>query len=168
MPLVLFVIGLVFSELISMPKAGPLDLYGKEEDAPGLHESPTYGWNSRSQHDITGRISSKFEYKGHIGGRVPRWIQRPRVWPGEGWALSGCTFPWITMWCVCMMGSGCDTWSEIQTTHHRGLYNLYSSPRWAPSRVQVKALEQWTFNCNCLPQGITAVEKDPSFWTFLW
>ena len=27
-----------------------------------------------------------------MGGRVPR-TQRPRVWPGEGWALPGCTLP---------------------------------------------------------------------------
>ena len=37
--------------------AGPLDLYGKE-DAPAIHESPSYGWNSWCQHGITGRISS--------------------------------------------------------------------------------------------------------------
>ena len=37
--------------------AGPLDLYRKE-DAPALHESPSYRWNSWCQHGITGRISS--------------------------------------------------------------------------------------------------------------
>ena len=28
-----------------------------------------------------------------MGGRVPRWTQRSRVRPGEGWAPSGCTLP---------------------------------------------------------------------------
>ena len=37
--------------------AGPLDLYGKE-DAPALHESPSYGWNSWCQHGTAGRMSS--------------------------------------------------------------------------------------------------------------
>ena len=32
---------------------GPLDLYWKE-DAPTLHKSPSYGWNSWCQHSITG------------------------------------------------------------------------------------------------------------------
>ena len=51
--------------------AGPLDLYGKE-DAPALHESPSYGSNSWCQHGITGRVSSQYEDKGQMGGRVPR------------------------------------------------------------------------------------------------
>ena len=68
-----------------------LDLHGKG-DALALHESPSYGWNSWRQHGIIGRISSQYEDKGQMGGRVP-WTQRPRVRPGEGWAPSGCTLP---------------------------------------------------------------------------
>ena len=45
-----------------------MDLYGKE-DAPALHESPSYGCNSWCQHGITGRISSQFKEKSQMGGK---------------------------------------------------------------------------------------------------
>ena len=38
-------------------------------------------------------MSLQFEDKSHIGGRVPRSIQRPRVRRGEGLDASGLTLP---------------------------------------------------------------------------
>lgn len=57
---------------------------------------------------------------------------------------------------------------ETESNRHWGSYNLYISPRWTTSRVQVGAVQQWAVNCNYLPQDKTAVEKDPSSWIYLW
>ena len=77
--------------------ADPLDLYGKRQDIPALHESPSYELNSWCQHGITGRMSLQFEDYGQKRGSVPGRIRWPRVRPGERWAPPGCHLPRVSM-----------------------------------------------------------------------
>ena len=90
--------------------AGPLDLYGKE-DAPALHESPSFGRNSWCQHGITGRISSLCETRARWAERFHDELYGHVLFrPGEGRASSGCT---------------------LSVTHHAMTTNNHTNPDWS-------------------------------------